>query len=215
MTLNRLVFPAIALFLVAPGLSTVKASGQSQEQPLSVYEQNYMTWDTPPQDLQGVQLKGFRDGIVGASKDFDNSLRPNMKESEGYRNPHLPPSQREAYFDGFRLGYERGMSHFVGGPDQPVALFEGPTREPAPSGPEIAMGTDPGPRNEIQRRGFQDGMARARKDLGNHRRPDVNDRDEARRLKLPPDSRLQYLAAFTQGYDQFMSLRAGGPLGRP
>jgi hypothetical protein len=43
---------------------------------------------------------------------------------------------------------------------------------------------------------------------------DVVDRDESRRLKLSPDSRLEYLAAFTQGYDQFMSLQASGLQGR-
>lgn len=33
---------------------------------------------------------------------------------------------------------------------------------------------------EIQRRGFQDGIEGARKDVGNNRRPDVNNREEYR-----------------------------------
>jgi hypothetical protein len=218
MTLNHLVVMAIALFLSAAGMSTAKAPGQSNSQPLANLDQNrdvdLDAWDTPPKDLQVIQLKGFRDGIVGARKDFDKHREPNLNGREEYRNPHLPAGQKEAYRDGFSLGYGRGASHFVGGPDQPVDEPGQHVQEPAPRGSGALAVADPARGSEIQRRGFQDGMARARKELDTHRRPAANDRDESRQLKLPPDLRLQYLAAFCEGYDHFMSLRAGEPLNR-
>jgi hypothetical protein len=148
---------------------------------------------------------------VGARKDFDNHRRPDVNDRDEYRNPHLPPEQREAYCDGFRRGYERGVSHFIGGPDQPVSPPEPQMREPARSGPDVGSGMSPGLGSEIQRRGFEDGMAGARKDLDNHRRPDVNDRAEYRHPNIPPELRQEYLAAFRRGYDHFMSEQAGGP----
>jgi hypothetical protein len=213
MTFNQLVIPAIALLLAVPGVGTVKASGQSQAAPLSVYEQDHMPWDTPPQDLQGVQLRGFHDGIAGAGKDFENSQRPHARVHVDYLNPHLNADQRESYLDGFQLGYERAMSHLVGGTDQPVTQLEQAiVQPPARSGTEVAQVTSPdlppAQGSGLQRRGFNDGIARARKDVVSHRRVEVVERDASRHLKLSPDSRLEYLAAFTQGYDQFMSLQA-------
>ncbi len=38
----------------------------------------------------------------------------------------------------------------------------------------------PGEFNELQRRGFHDGIEGARRDYGNHRKPDVNNREEYR-----------------------------------
>jgi ribosome modulation factor len=165
--------------------------------------------------LQGVQLRGFRDGIAGASKEFGNNQHSKVKDRGDYRIPHLQADQKEPYSDGFQRGYEWAMSHLVGGPDQPVTRLEQPILQPARTGTEVAQGMrpelPPGQASGIQRRGFQDGIARARKDSGSHRRMDVADRDESRRLKLSPDSRLEYLASFTQGYDQFMSLQASAP----
>ena len=226
MTPHRLAIPAIALFLFAAGLGTAKASGQSNAQTLSapasvpVSAQNREidpnAWDTPPQDLPVIQLKGFRDGITGARKDFDKHRDPNVNDRAEYRSPHLPAEQKDAYRDGFSLGYERGASHFIAGPDQPVPQLEQPLSGLTHSGSEslaIASGV-PAQYSEIQRRGFQDGMARARKDMDTHHRADVNDRDESRQQKLQPDLRLQYLAAFSQGYEHFKSLQAGSPLDR-
>jgi hypothetical protein len=167
--------------------------------------------------LPEVQLLGFRDGVAGARKDFDKHRELDVNDRKEYRNPHLPPDQKDAYCDGFRLGYERAASHFISGPEQPVAMLETKIPEPARSTPPANVATSGSDRireqsSEIQRRGFQDGMICARKDLENHRRTDAN--DESRDLKLSPDLRLQYMAAFSQGYDHFMSLLAGGPLDR-
>jgi hypothetical protein len=55
---------------------------------------------------------------------------------------------------------------------------------------------------EVQRRGFSDGVEGARKDFQNHRRPDVENRDEYRNPKFiaPPD-RHDYREGFRRGYD--------------
>ena len=63
----------------------------------------------------------------------------------------------------------------------------------------------PGEYNDIQRRGFHDGVEGARKDVENHRRPDVNNRDEYRSPDVPRGMRRAYRDAFRRGYQQAMS----------
>lgn len=63
----------------------------------------------------------------------------------------------------------------------------------------------PGEFNDIQRRGFHDGVEGARKDVGNHRRPDVNNREEYRNPDVPRGARRAYRDAFRRGYQQGMS----------
>lgn len=58
----------------------------------------------------------------------------------------------------------------------------------------------PGELNEIQRRGFHDGIEGARRDYDNHRRPDVENRDEYRHPHLPPEAREAYREGFRRGY---------------
>ena len=211
------IVPAIALFLAftAPGIA--KASGQPQPQSASANGQDRDAWDAPPQGLQESQLMGFRDGVAGARKDFDKHREFDVNDRKEYRNPHLAPDQKDAYCDGFRLGYERAASHFISGPEQPVALLETKVTESARNvspDPAQTSGRDAGPAqsSEIQRRGFQDGMTCARKDLETHRLTDAN--DQARDLNLSPDLRVKYFAAFSQGYNHFISMQAGGPLDR-
>ena len=55
--------------------------------------------------------------------------------------------------------------------------------------------------NDAQRRGFHDGMVGARKDYENHRRPDVNNRDEYRHPDVPHELRHDYREGFERGYD--------------
>src|SRR5665213_206789 len=130
MTLNRLVVPALSLFLGATGFCMAQASGQSQETPrLTAYAQDRGNWDAPPQELQEIQRKGFQDGIEGARKDFDNHRQPDVNNRDEYRDPRLPREQREAYRDGFRRGYERGVSHLTGGNQEPVGQTEQQMRQ--------------------------------------------------------------------------------------
>lgn len=51
-----------------------------------------------------------------------------------------------------------------------------------------------------ERHGFHDGIEGARKDYGNHRRPDVNNRDEFRHPHVPERDREAYRRGFERGY---------------
>lgn len=55
--------------------------------------------------------------------------------------------------------------------------------------------------NDVQRRGFHDGIEGARRDFGNHRRPDPDNRDEFRHPEnVPPPMWNAYRDAFRRGY---------------
>ena len=54
--------------------------------------------------------------------------------------------------------------------------------------------------DDVARRGFHDGIEGARKDADNHRRPDVNNRDEYRHPDVPGPARRTYRQAFRRGY---------------
>jgi ribosome modulation factor len=53
---------------------------------------------------------------------------------------------------------------------------------------------------EVQQRGFHDGVEGARKDYQNHRQPNVNNRDEYRHPNVPKHDREAYREAFQRGY---------------
>jgi hypothetical protein len=73
-------------------------------------------WDAPPQEFQEIQRRGFHDGIEGARHDVDNHRRPDVNNRDEYRHPHVPPSARRDYREGFRRGYDVAMRHMLGGP---------------------------------------------------------------------------------------------------
>ena len=57
--------------------------------------------------------------------------------------------------------------------------------------------------SDIQLRGFRDGQDGARKDFGNHRRPNPNNRDNYRHPHdVPHDLDRDYRAAFRAGYER-------------
>lgn len=64
---------------------------------------------------------------------------------------------------------------------------------------------------EIQRKGFHDGVDGARKDFDNHRRPDVNNREEYRHPDVPRSEREDYRDGFRRGYEAAMSHLMGYP----
>jgi len=204
MILNRFAVPALALLLGATGLGTARASGVPLGTP-NGYGQDRGGWDAPPQEWQEIQRRGFHDGIESARRDIDSHRRPDVNNRDEYRQPHVPREQREAYREGFRRGYEQGVSHLMGGPPVQQVRPE-QMREPDRGGQEMG----PGMGSEIQRRGFQDGMEGARKDLDNHRRPDVNNRDEYRHPRVPRELQDEYREAFRHGYERAMSQQMGG-----
>ncbi len=53
---------------------------------------------------------------------------------------------------------------------------------------------------EYARRGFQDGIEGARRDVENHRRPTPNNRDEFRHPNVPGQFRRDYRDGFRRGY---------------
>jgi len=58
-------------------------------------------------------------------------------------------------------------------------------------------------RDAFQQRGFQDGMVGADRDFQNHRRPDVNNRDEFRNPRFIPGwAQRDYREGFRRGYYQ-------------
>jgi hypothetical protein len=79
-------------------------------------------------------------------------------------------------------------------------------------------GWDQAPRefHGIQQQGFRDGIDGARRDVDNHRRPDVNNRDEYRHPRYVGREAEDYRAGFRRGYETAMShLMNGAPVQPP
>lgn len=163
-------------------------------------------WDVPPQELNEIQREGFHEGVEAARRDFEMNRHADADDHEIYRHPHLPPEQRDAFRDGFRRGYHRATEHLMegGGPE-----FRGPAVAPPPPPPQ--WDAFPNEFNDVQRQGFRDGMEGARRDFDNHRRPDVDNRDEYRHPHLPPDLREAYREGFRRGYDRAVAHLMGQP----
>src|SRR3954468_15464758 len=72
---------------------------------------------------------------------------------------------------------------------------------PAPLVPGLAQDRDDWDRpdnawNEVQRRGFHEGIEAAREDVANRRRPDADDRSEYRHPRVPGPMRQAYRESF-------------------
>jgi ribosome modulation factor len=160
-------------------------------------------WERAPNGWNDIQRRGFHDGVEGARKDAGNHRQPDVNNRDEYRNPDVPREMRHAYRDAFRRGYEAGMSHLMsGGPG-----MQGPPMRES----ERQWNAPPNEFDQIRRQGFQDGIEGARKDFGNHRRPDVNNRDEYRRPHFPPEQREAYRDGFRRGYQVAMDHLMGTP----
>ena len=55
---------------------------------------------------------------------------------------------------------------------------------------------------EVKRQGFHDGIEGARRDFENHRRPDVENRDEYRHPHVPSSERHDYREGYREGYQR-------------
>lgn len=71
-------------------------------------------------------------------------------------------------------------------------------------GQESAWDTPPQEFRDIQRQGFHDGVEGARKDYDNHRRADVNNRDEYRHPHVSDSAKADYREGFRRGYQVAM-----------
>lgn len=206
---------ALALILGGGGLAAVQAQpGYGQQR-----------WDAPPPEFNQAQRQGYLAGIDGAQKDFGNHRSPDPNNRWEYQRPNVPPELVEAYRDGFRRGYDRAMSHLMGAgyrsqypvaPPPPVYVPQGPGPGYGPGGPRPGEAWEMAPSefSELQRRGFRDGIEGARKDFGNNRAPDVNNREEYRHPDLNGPDRRVYRQAFKRGYQMAASHLWGGGRGR-
>ena len=89
---------------------------------------------------------------------------------------------------------------------------QGPPPPPGAYGQGGGWDAPPQEYNDYRRRGFQDGIEGARKDVENHRRPTPNNRDEFRHPNVPGQFRHDYRDGFRRGYDVGMRhMMNGGP----
>lgn len=207
MKLNRLVTPVFALFLGSACMLPA-TSAPAQQRPDYGYGQRDGDWDAAPRDMNGIERRGYQDGIEGARKDFGNHRQPDVDNRDEYRHPDVPRDQWQEYREGFRRGYQRGMAYLTGG-------NPGKMRQPRRDDDDDAGRRDwnaySGPMFEARRRGFADGMEGALRDFGNHRRPNPNNRDEFRHPPVPGELRDPYRDGFQRGYQVAISeLMNGG-----
>lgn len=203
MRLSRYVAMALVLFL-GPCISTsARAHGLSPGPSQAGYGQQRGDWNAPPQEYSDIQRQGFRDGLEGARKDFENHRRPDPNNRDEYRRPNVSRELRDAYREGFRRGYDVGVQHMMGGqPMQPPPM----PMQPPPPPDRGQWGVAGGPGGEVRFHGFQDGMVGALRDLENNRRPDPNNRDEFRHPNVPDDVQEAYRDGFRHGYERGMDL---------
>ncbi len=205
MKVIRLTAPTLALLLVVAVSGAARATGAPHAAPTPALGQDRdRGWDMPPGELNETQRRGFHDGIEGARKDFENHRRANVENRDEFRNPELPRELREIYRDGFRRGYAVGVSHW----------YQAPAMAPPPAQPareSIHIGWEFGIDrfNDIQRRGYQDGMDGAHRDADNHRRFDPDNREEYRDPRVAPEFREDYRQGFRRGYEEAVAQMTG------
>lgn len=207
MKLNRLVLPAFALFLGSVCMLPAPAAAE-QQPPDYDYGQRNGDWDAPPQEMNDVERRGYRDGIEGARRDYGNHRQPDVDNRDEYRHPDLPRDEWQEYREGFRRGYERGVAYLAGNGAGPMPQQR---RDDDNDAGRRNWNAYSGPMFEARRHGFADGMEGAIKDFGNHRRPDPDNRDEFRHPSVPGELRDPYRDGFQRGYQVAMSeLMNGG-----
>jgi hypothetical protein len=111
MKIRALTVAALALFMAS---TTGVMVAQYYGPPSARYAQE-PGWDQVPQEFRAAQQRGFRDGIEGARKDFQNHRPPNVNNRDEFRNPHfISPPDRADYRMGFRRGYDVAVHHMYG-----------------------------------------------------------------------------------------------------
>ncbi len=141
--------------------------------------------------------RGYHEGVEAARRDVQMQHRTDPDDHQEFRNPPVPPEMAGEFREGFMRGYEVAISQLSG--------------EPAWQGRgEPGQWQPPERFTEIGRRGFQDGVEGARKDFGNHRRPDVVNREEYRNPHVPPEAWHDYREGFRRGYEMMAARLWGG-----
>jgi hypothetical protein len=109
---------SLAAFTAAILLSIpVSQAQQAPPSPPPGYGPDYghEVWAEPPAEVQGMEARGFHDGIEGARRDYENHRQPSVENREEFRHPPVAHHDREAYRHGFRRGYEVGVQHLMRG----------------------------------------------------------------------------------------------------
>ncbi|WP_109487269.1 hypothetical protein [Occallatibacter savannae] len=184
--------------LIVLSIPHLRAASPSPLAPGSSQYRDRDDWNRPDNAWNDIQRRGFRDGIEGARRDAENHRQPNVENRDEYRHPDdVPPPMRRAYREAFRRGYERGIAHFMSGPMAPA-----PVMRPWDAVPDEF--------DALRRQGFHDGIEGARRDYENHRRPDVDNREEYRHPHLPAEQREAYREGFRRGYRVGINHLMGG-----
>ena len=64
---------------------------------------------------EAFEQRGFRDGVFGADRDFQNHRRPNVNNRDEYRDPDsIPGWAQQEYREGFRHGYYHRVREIYG-----------------------------------------------------------------------------------------------------
>lgn len=203
MTLNRMVVPALALFLAAAGLAVTKASAAPMP---AGYGQDRDDWHVPPGEYDEMQRRGFQDGQEGAQKDYGNNRRPDVNNREEYRDPHIERRFLRAYQEGFRRGYEVAASHLWAGPQAPPVVVAAP-----PERPNWDRWGMRGLEDDTERSGYREGVEEARKDFSNGRHADPDDHQEFLNPPVPAQLADEYREGFVRGYEVASSQLSGEP----
>lgn len=107
---------SLAALTAAALLSVPAAQAQYPQQgPPPPPDYGHEVWANPPAEVQGMEARGFHDGIEGARKDYENHRPPNVENREEFRHPPVDHHDREAYRHGFRRGYDVGVEHLMRG----------------------------------------------------------------------------------------------------
>ena len=108
MTLKQKASTLLAAALLATsGAAFAQGYGPQGPPPPPPYGQP--GWNTPPGEYQEFQQAGFRDGIEGARKDFENHRPFTPENRDEYRHPHVPRNVYHDYRQAFREGYHRAV----------------------------------------------------------------------------------------------------------
>ncbi len=104
----------IAAVLLGAGMVAAPAALFAQGPPPPGFGQGPGRWDAPPREFtRDIQRQGFRDGLYGAQKDFENHRRPTVMNRDEFRNYRGP--DRRGYQAAFQQGYDTWWRH-QGGP---------------------------------------------------------------------------------------------------
>jgi hypothetical protein len=108
--LKRVVSAVLLMGMVGTGAAVAQYGNQQPR-----YEQGPGAWDAPPPEFAEAERRGFRDGVEGARKDYENHRRPSVNNRDEFRDPHfISPPDRRSYRIGFRRGYDVAVRHIYG-----------------------------------------------------------------------------------------------------